>query len=166
MNLRETPIKETIKAARKRARLTQKALAEMAGVPFRTLQDIEYGTVKRPSYGIVAKILSVLSKELGETIGPQPEASEILASQSEGLNSDVFEELKDTIKNIQSSTPARRHAPNLSSQIELLVRLDSLSSDRKALVWMLIFDDVSYLADNPDLARVASLLLKAYKPRL
>lgn len=50
---------KAVRAARKEARLTQKELAELAGVAERTLRDLERGT-GNPSFAAVVGITNVL----------------------------------------------------------------------------------------------------------
>lgn len=50
--------------------------------------------------------------------------------------------------------------PDVGAGRELLAKFESLKPQRKALVAMLIYDDESYLFDQPELARAASALLK------
>ncbi|WP_280507732.1 helix-turn-helix domain-containing protein [Nocardia flavorosea] len=55
-----------IRAARRRYRLTQEQLAELAGTSTRTVRDIEHGT-GATSVGTVAEVADVLGLTLGVT---------------------------------------------------------------------------------------------------
>lgn len=49
--------------------------------------------------------------------------------------------------------------------VEILSRFESLSPVRKRVVLAVVFGDVSFLSDTPDLSRVVSILLKEEKPK-
>jgi HAD superfamily hydrolase (TIGR01509 family) len=60
-----------IKAARKRARLTQDDLSDRAGLAYSTLAKIEQGAIKSPSIFTIQSLAKALDVGLDELLGPQ-----------------------------------------------------------------------------------------------
>lgn len=60
-----------LKELREKAKLTQKAAAELLGVPFRTYQNWEYGQRTPPDY-----VLQAATDKLNAYIGSSPQPKE------------------------------------------------------------------------------------------
>lgn len=66
----------TVLKARKAKRLTQAALANLAGLSERSLRDIESGTTKNPSASTVKGLAAALGLSVGKLVQLAPDAAE------------------------------------------------------------------------------------------
>jgi transcriptional regulator with XRE-family HTH domain len=71
MHARRIDVPATVRAARRMRRLSQRELAEYAGVPRSTVDRIESGT-SDPRVGTLANLLAAIGVELHACIGGQP----------------------------------------------------------------------------------------------
>lgn len=78
----------TVKEARDLAGLSQRALAELAGVKHSALADVEAGRVQKPSHEFVIRIVRALRKRglegiTSEQLFPIPDSSDAADSSAE-----------------------------------------------------------------------------------
>lgn len=97
--------------------------------------------------------------------GEREPALDEIPAIAKALNMKPIELLSLVFKEDELGPKELRTAPDVSSGLRILELYQNLRPVRKALVSMLIFDDPAYLADNPDLARAASGILTAEKPK-
>lgn len=138
-------LRKNVKFLRERVGLTQEDLAESAKLSTKMIQKVEYGKV-----------------------APSPETLDKICKALKAQPYDLFFDysVPDAVREpiVPYGKPDKKPSPSFVAAAEFLELFENLPPDRKALVAMFVYDDPTLIADDPDLAHAASILLKGLKP--